>query len=303
MLILMLHHVSDEDDILPLTLSPALLEEVLREVKAHHDVVDIEQVVRDGRVVAPAALAVAVTFDDGYRDNYDRAFPILAKLGVPATIYLSVDHVEGRRQFWHRRLVRMIQRARGPVLDLRAGGGGCHAIRTPEERAATIKRLNAELKACDEIAREERLSAWQRLLGAPGAADDVMLSWEMVDEMKRGGVRFGSHTLSHAILARESRQRIRQEVHESKRILEEHLGSTVAGFAYPNGTADDFNDEAVGEVRAARYKYACTTVPGINREGDDVFRLRRVNVHNDMCRSAEGAFDRALFWAKALAVF
>lgn len=130
-----------------------------------------------------------------------------------------------------------------------------------------------------------------------------MLSWEMIKEMEAAGISIGSHTLSHAILSRESRERVRREVSQSKEILEGRLKTSVPAFAYPNGTPADFNDTVVNEIKMAGYRHAVTTIPGINRQDADPFTLKRVNIHNDMCSNKRGRFMPSLFWTNVLSIY
>ncbi|MGH8602699.1 MAG: polysaccharide deacetylase family protein, partial [Gammaproteobacteria bacterium] len=91
LVILMLHKVNDDPDPLALTLSPRVLEMVIREVQEHHAIVSLPALDMDRGLQIGEGLRFAFTFDDGYRDNYENAFPLLCRHGVPATIYLSVD--------------------------------------------------------------------------------------------------------------------------------------------------------------------------------------------------------------------
>jgi peptidoglycan/xylan/chitin deacetylase (PgdA/CDA1 family) len=299
LVILMLHKVNDRPDPLPLTLTPGLFECVIREIMRGHEIVTLDDCVRDGRVdVSGNRLRFALTFDDGYRDNYELAFPILQRFNVPATIYLSTDHVNGKREFWHEQLTEAIMASNEPVLDLSGIGYGRHSLRDARERHQVLVRLNALLKFCDQQRRDAVVEQCVNRLGA--CATCPMLTWDMARKMHRAGIAFGSHTASHPILSREPRERVQAEVRDSKTEIERHLGGTVTAFAYPNGTTADFSDSVAQEVAGAGYRHACTTVPGINDEHTNPLFLRRINIHNGMCSRADGNFDSSLFWAKVL---
>jgi peptidoglycan/xylan/chitin deacetylase (PgdA/CDA1 family) len=96
-----------------------------------------------------------------------------------------------------------------------------------------------------------------------------------VREMHNAGIRFGSHTVSHPILSRLSREELRKEVCDSKRDIESQLGTPAACFAYPNGKPADYDETAKILLRESGYKCAATTLGGFNTTFQDPFELRR----------------------------
>jgi peptidoglycan/xylan/chitin deacetylase (PgdA/CDA1 family) len=109
-----------------------------------------------------------------------------------------------------------------------------------------------------------------------------MLNWNQVKEMNQEGIEIGSHSLSHVILTRVDRKTIQHEVVESKRQIETQLQQEVKGFCYPNG---DYNKIAIEYVRAAGYRFACTTEAGYVEPYDNLYRLKRIGVHEDITYS------------------
>lgn len=303
LVILMVHKVNDDPDPLALTLSPRVLEMVIREVQEHHVVVSLPALDMDRGLQIGEGLRFAFTFDDGYRDNYENAFPLLCRHGVPATIYLSVDHVNGKRSFWYERLASTIQNSRAEQLDMGPESIGSYQLRDHNDRQAALVALNRRLKCYDDGTREQFVELIaQRLKTIGPCGITPMLTWDMIKEMAAANITFGSHTLSHPILSRETIERVRAELLGSKKVLEGVLGGRIIAFAYPNGTREDFNAEVAAEVRKAGYQHACTTIAGVNGCNTDPFELRRINLHNDMCTDHQGHFVPALFWAKALAL-
>lgn len=304
LVILTLHKVNGTPDALGLTLSPGLLESVIREVQQRHEIVSLAELESDHGLEIGAGLKFAFTFDDGYRDNYEHAFPLLSRYRVPATIYLSVDHIDGKRTFWYERLASAVNNSRAGQLDLLAEGIGRYPVRDQSDRQAALTMLNRLLKRHNDETREHLLDVIAERLGAPlGHSLSPMLTWDMIKEMAAGNITFGSHTLSHPILSKETIERVQAELRGSKDVLERTLARRITSFAYPNGAADDFNAEVVAEVKRAGYRHACTTLPGINDPASDPLLLRRVNLHNGMCTDRDGKFSPPLFWAKALCLF
>jgi peptidoglycan/xylan/chitin deacetylase (PgdA/CDA1 family) len=116
---------------------------------------------------------------------------------------------------------------------------------------------------------------------APANEGDSFLSWEEVEEMSRGGIDFGSHGLTHEILTNVSADEVRNEVLESRRILEERIRKRVVAFSYPNGDHDPVVRRCTGECG---YEVAFGTERGFAAPGDDPLSLKRVNVHDDVTR-------------------
>jgi peptidoglycan/xylan/chitin deacetylase (PgdA/CDA1 family) len=205
-----------------------------------------------------------VTFDDGYRDVYEHAFPLLKRKGIPAAVFVVTDLVGTPRLQRHDR----VHLAVGRVLD--GAGAGDHLVRIlsglglqrpgqedVDGRSGAFAAVRVLLETLSAAELERVLEA----LGDGGAelADHPELwplTWEMVAEMNGAGITIGSHTRSHYLLAQESRERARQQLSASRAVLENRLGATVRHFAYPDGS---FNGAVVEEVAAAGYRYGYTT--------------------------------------------
>ncbi|MGH8581581.1 MAG: polysaccharide deacetylase family protein, partial [Gammaproteobacteria bacterium] len=233
----------------------------------------------------------------------DQAYPVLRKYGIPATIYVSLDYLDGKRSFWYERLEDLIDKTRAERLDMTAERLGRYDLVDAPSRQRAMVELNRQLKLYPEARRERLLETMMQRLGVTEVNQlSPMLDWRMVREMAAQGVSIGSHTLSHVILSHESIARVRAELRDSRARLEGILNAEVTSFAYPNGNAAGFNAAVIAEVESAGYGQACTTIPGINRAGANPFTLRRVNLHAKMCTDGAGRFDPALFWSKALGV-
>ena len=220
--------------------------------------------------------AVAVTFDDGYADNFEHAFPILRRRGIPATVFLVSGCIETGAMLWHDRVLRAFaatgrRRWRSPWDGMEA-----HAETVPDRRRAAFRALGA-LKPLAEEARLASVAQLEEELGVtpPSGDERLMLDWKGLRAMGDGGISFGSHTETHPILSRTDPARAWLELTRSKQAIEEGAWRPVTLFAYPNGRPEDYTEEIVGLVRRAGYRAAVTTTFGANEAGDDVYRLRR----------------------------
>lgn len=196
--------------------------------------------------------AVGLTCDDGYADNYHFAFPLLRRHRLPATVFLATGHVGGARgHFWWDEVSRW--RSQG-LREVEVEGLGRRRVDARSHR----DRLLRDLKSLpmDEITRRvAEASARAGIRPAPDAAADF-LTWEQVREMQEGGIRFGAHTVSHCLLPRESPERRRREMEESRMTVERETGRPCPFLCYPDGAV---TKEVAREAEAAGFQAAVAT--------------------------------------------
>jgi peptidoglycan/xylan/chitin deacetylase (PgdA/CDA1 family) len=219
-------------------------------------------------------LYCVVTFDDGWRDNYVHAYPVLRRLGIPATIFLATEFVGTDEWFWPDKLAHiMVQRLRG------RRDRGSYRGRWEAEIEAEINRWKLLGRADIDRALEKLTREW----GGSLPRDRVIMSWDEVAEMARNGISFGSHSLTHAILTRESAEAVEREIRGSLRELQGRQANCVPVFCYPNG---DYTSDIADRVRSAGYRAAvCSESGWETRAPLSLFALRRVGIHNDVCQT------------------
>jgi peptidoglycan/xylan/chitin deacetylase (PgdA/CDA1 family) len=220
------------------------------------------------------ARAVCVTFDDGYADNCEVALPILTRLRLPATFFVTTGCLDGGRM-WNDTVIESVRRASGPTLDLADSGLGSHDVSTIEVRHRAIRNLIGAIKRVDQ---GRRLEAVQAVAAAAGAKlpDDLMMHREQVRRLRREGMEIGGHTITHPILARIDASEAEKEIAGGKAELESILGERVELFAYPNGKpVEDYSAEHVAMARRIGFRAAVTTSWGAGRRTSDPFQLPR----------------------------
>lgn len=262
------------DELRPSEPDTIRFEQVMRWVRAWFSVVPLQSIAaaRTAQDLPPRSLAI--TFDDGYADNYTLALPILQKLGLSATFFVAPGFLNGGRMF-NDTVIETIRQASGPQLDLTELGLESYPIGSVHERLATIDKLLRKLKYFPLEQRAERVAAIARQVGAK-LPDDLMMSDAQVVAMRRAGMGIGAHTMSHPILASVDDSVAHAEIVASKRHLESMLGEPVDLFAYPNGRPT--HDYAIAHVKMARdagFKAAVSTAAGVFRPGADPFQIPR----------------------------
>lgn len=226
---------------------------------------------RDGTLPPRAA---CITFDDGYADNAEMALPVLRHYGVPATFFVASGFLDGGCM-WNDRVIDMVRRVPGALIDADALGLGRHPVATLEERRGAIAALIGRLKY---LPMEERQHQVERLAAVVGVAapPSPMMRADQVRQLHAAGMDIGAHTVHHPILARLPARQARAEIADGRRALEDIVKAPVPLFAYPNGKpGDDYLAEHVAMVRELGFEGAVSTAWGAGAQPPDLFQLPR----------------------------
>jgi peptidoglycan/xylan/chitin deacetylase (PgdA/CDA1 family) len=225
----------------------------------------VAHLARDCEVIglddAPAALRarrgrrVLVTFDDGYRDNFELAFPVLRAAGLPAAFFLTTGFLDRPRLSWWDELAWM--------------GAGPDAVEA-------YKRLRASDGEAFLDRTGERTG---RGRAGADAAEAVWMTWDMAREMRASGMAFGGHTVDHPVLARLPAELQEREIRGCADRLADELGIAMQAFSYPVGSPDAFDETTTALVREAGCDLAFASAGGYARAADaDPLAIPRMTV-------------------------
>jgi len=231
----------------------------------------------DGTRAAPR-YSLAVTFDDGYENNYSHALPILQRHGLHAVFFLTTDLIGARnRSLWFDRLDKLLSAVPSSQLIERM----CRL--EPLMSASPKPRVRAHFKMLPSARQSEILDQLEQQFSPAGSIDGDktvygMMTWDQVRSMVSAGMTIGSHTANHQILAAVTPDEAQAELQKSRQRIEEETGGTCWCFAYPNGGRSDFRPSDEQAVRRAGYVCAFTQIPGsINRHAPR-FALPRIPI-------------------------
>ncbi|MDR7519623.1 MAG: polysaccharide deacetylase family protein [Armatimonadota bacterium] len=218
--------------------------------------------------------AVLVTFDDGYRDFLEAAWPVLKRHGVPAVLFVPTAFPGTQTAFWWDELHELVS---GTAADeVVAFGLGRLPLRTPLDRSRAVRALNRFLKALPPDELSERLQALRRSLGPVDTSDWWVLSWDELRRLAADGLAVGSHTRTHAALPSLALERLEGEIRGADEDLRRELGGGALLFAFPYGMADP---RAVPVLRELGYAAAFGLRLGRNVLGrGDPFAMFRHSV-------------------------
>ena len=264
------------------TLSPKTFESQIQYFCRNYEILSLENLVQyiQQRKNLPKK-AVVITFDDGYKDNYLYAYPVLKKYHIPATIFLTTGHIGTGKLFWWDKVNYVIQHTAVSQLDLAELGS--YSLQSELVKFHVSFIITERLK---ELPDEEKNFLIEKLLSTSGVnipADlgkEFMLSWDEVKEMNNDGIAFGAHSVNHPILTRLPLEHAKREIIQSKKDIEEKLGRPVTAFSYPNG---EFNPELVKFIKESGFTCAVSVLPGklITCE-DDPYKLSRITPIKDL---------------------
>ncbi|MGX5733179.1 polysaccharide deacetylase family protein [Bosea thiooxidans] len=248
-----------------LEITPEFLDAALGLVRAEgYDIVSLDEALLRLQSPKRGRFFVALTFDDGYRDNVEHAWPVLAKHGAPWTLFVTPGFADRTARLWWIELEEAIRAL--PRLDLALPDGRFTAsTATDAEKVRAFDRLYWRLRNGPEAILLSAVSDLAAAAGIDPAAlvERECLPWETLRALSGApGVTIGAHTMTHPRLAKLDAEAARREIVESKARLEAEFGLPIRHFAYPVGDATSAGPRDFALAREAGFACAVTTRPG-----------------------------------------
>ncbi len=234
---------------------------------------------------------VLVTFDDGYRDNHDVAFPLLKKHGIPGVFFVATSYVTERRLFWWDRASILLRRCRKESIEITYPTKRHVTLGTDEKsRARALKASLVPIKSHFGIELGRYMEELERATGVTLSrdeekklADDTIMTWEQVKAMSDGGMAIQSHTQTHRILGTLDQKALDEELRGAREVLEARVGKPVAALAYPVGKGLACAPEARRAIRRAGYELGFSNGTGqSNVLQFDPLDVRRLSLEVDL---------------------
>lgn len=239
-----------------------------------------------GVLAAKRGRYAMVTFDDGYRDNYEVAFPILRHAGVAATFFVASGYIDSPTLPWWDEVAWMVRTSQCRGLELSPWLDAPLPFDDPNREMAILTLLR-RYKAMPAENTNRYLDAIAIAAGTgrcgDHANDQLWMTWEMLREMKAAGMTIGGHSVTHPVLSRMSPQEQRHEILECGRRLADELGEPMQCFSYPVGNTSAFDAASRDSLREAGVSYAFSYYGGYRRFDDwDDYDVRRVPIEREL---------------------
>lgn len=273
--ILSYHRVNDEDDPFFSAMPTDVFDGHMAYVARAYRVLTVEALVERARRRQVPRNALAITFDDGYRDVLTHAVPVLVRHGLPATVFLATGFIGTGQIPWFDRLAAGFKETKAEVV--RAPWGATWRLPGKPERLGALDQAISYLKQRPDDEVRGMVDHLVESLGVTdaGAFKSLMLTWEDVHALVGLGCSIGAHTVNHPILSRVSPQRAWAEIAGSRTMIEKACGFAPGAFAYPNGRPADYTAAVQALVRKAGFTCAVTTQLGLNTGETSPYELRR----------------------------
>jgi peptidoglycan/xylan/chitin deacetylase (PgdA/CDA1 family) len=261
--------------------SPVEFERQIVYLKRLFHITTLEEAVAMACGETPVRTCVLITFDDGYLDNYSRAFPILRSHDVQGVFFLPTSLVGTNHIPWWDVIAYIVRNSHNNIIRLHY----------PEQIEFDLKRegvVNVIMKILELYKKPSMqhgdyfirdLEAACEIPGPPPDAERFWMNWQEVREMQERGMAFGSHTETHEILSKLSILRQREEALRSREALEMQLNRRICALAYPVGARNSFTSETIETLKSTGYRAGFSFYGGFNRQGEiQPFDIRRVGV-------------------------
>jgi peptidoglycan/xylan/chitin deacetylase (PgdA/CDA1 family) len=224
-----------------------------------------------------------ITFDDGYIDNYSKAFPILLKNKISATFFLATNFINNSEIPWWDRIAYLIRHAQ--VDEVKLKNWPDSVVLCKANIANSIKQVLELVKVNNGSTIAEVIAELEQKLQIPNteltSKKSLFMTWDMAREMNDAGMDFGSQTCSHRIMSHLSIDEQDHEAKASKELIEKELNSSIKAFAYPVGGKDSFTADTI-EIIKIYYQVSFSFISGINTSKHlNEFSIERISVDSN----------------------
>ena len=251
-----------------LEITPDFLEQLIVNKKREgYKFVDIDTIVHP-KYTFSHKKQINITFDDGFKDVYQYAFPIFKKYNIPVTIYLTTDFPDGEANIWWLMLEKIVKE--NTSIEF---GGKHYACATEIEKINTYEALIKDIYLQEKTPIEVMSDCLQKYAVDIASSSEASLSWDELREMLDSGLlTIGSHSVTHPMLTKIELDKVEQELLKSKQRIEEQLGVVVEHFSYPHSA---YSEQMFDLVKQSGYISAALGYGGNIRYGADKMILNR----------------------------
>lgn len=256
-----------------------VFESQMRLLQKNYRIIPMDQLIQEMTCPRSPEPTVAVTFDDGYRDLYSEAFPILQAYKIPATIFLTTGAIDTGEVAWYDRIFLALQVTPDSAFDIELDRPTRFTLLSETSRMWAATQIISYLRTVPPDRRNRCCIDLGKRISLPeDRLRDRMLTWDQIRTMHRAGISFGAHTMTHPVVSRLEPAEMEWEILKSKAILEARLDASVRHFAFPFGKRDECGDAAISVVAKGGFDSAATTEWGLNSVATNPYQLRRVQI-------------------------
>ncbi len=223
----------------------------------------------------------AITFDDGFENNYSIAAPILDDFKIPATFYFSTDFIENNSMSWIDKIEYCLEKSKKGIIKL---PWKKENINFSERRAKifilNLIRKNIKKNFKTNIDKFVNLISEQCNLKVPNKLNtdlDKKINWQQVKEIQNNSLfNIGGHSHNHISLGSLSPKEVDYQINKSFYLFKKRAKIELKHYSYPEGQEIDYNNSIIKKLKKKNIKFCPTAVPGVNNIRTDLFKLKRI---------------------------
>lgn len=252
-------------------------------IKKHFTVVTLDDIAEILKGKITDKRYALITFDDGYIDNYTKAFPILLKNKISATFFLATNFINNAEIPWWDRIAYLIRHAQ--VGEVKLKNWPESVVLCKNNIATSIRKVLELVKVNNGSTIAEVIAELEQKLQIPNTElankKTLFMTWDMAREMNNAGMEFGSQTCSHRIMSHLSIDEQDHEAKASKELIEKELNTNIKAFAYPVGGKDSFTTDTIDIIKKY-YQVSFSFISGINTAKHlNEFSIERISVDSN----------------------
>lgn len=223
----------------------------------------------------------AITFDDGFENNYSVAAPILADLSIPATFYISTGMVDQNTMTWIDRIELCFEQHQTGKVKL-PWEDTIREFNQFEDQVSILNEIRRHIKSHREVNQEEFVKYIYSLfkmemIYSSNDPLDKKLSWQQVSELNSHTLfKVGGHAHNHEILSFLSSEELHKTIETSLTYLAQKASIKTIHYSYPEGLSNCYSEAVVSELKTFGIKICPTAIDGTNKNTADPFHLRRI---------------------------
>ena len=295
--IIMFHRFSEQKQ--QHCVSSSELEKQIIYLKKHFNILPLSQLrrcIEQGK--STPNNSIVLTVDDGYRDFYEVAYPVLKKYSVPATLYVTTGFINEELWLWPDQITWLLNNVNdvNKTIDLGETNSKSIEISTIDDsnRQQIWSNVISYLLSVDDLTKHKWIAYLSDQLGKPlpdSAPEEYSAcSWQQLAEMQQNGIEIGGHTHTHPSLGQVSDEQLRVELRTCMQFLDEKLGKQDRDFCFPNGQPNDYNEKVKKFTKSVGFKSSVTAF--YDELGThDLFEMRRHSASEkwfQFCKSVNG---------------
>lgn len=261
--------------------SVARFAEIIEDLAEHGTAVSMPEIVKaseNGTQIPTRAFAI--TFDDGFENNYTLAAPVLERMNIPSTFYVTTGFIDDNAASWVDLIDQAVEAMDEITLDLpfsKLQG----TFRTTEEKIELLNRIRSLIKNDSTIDPYRFAEQFRKQLGmgpfVPDSELDQKMTWEQVRQLSEHDLfTVGGHSHTHRILDFLEKEDLEHEIAISIEKVSDAIGTTPTHYSYPEGMVNCYSDRVIRLLRSHNVVCSPSAIHGTNRVGDDLFHLKRI---------------------------